>query len=212
MSNQSSAQGWAAKALTGAKPAVFWSDRDDAPAAAPALDGSITADLAVIGGGFTGLWAAIQALEENPNLEVVLVEGERCGFGASSRNGGFCDSSLTHGLENGLSHWPDDTEALIRLGRENLDGIEVSINRYSIDADFRRAAEVGVATAPWHLVSLQESHEVHRTVGDEVELLDAGEMQARVHSPTYLGGLIRHNDSSLLYPARLCWGLRAAAE
>ncbi len=45
-----------------------------------------------------------------------------------------------------------------------------------------------------------------------MELLDAAEMQARVHSPTYLGGLIRHNDSSLVDPARLCWGLRAAAE
>jgi len=204
--------GWAGQALDGAQPAVFWSDRDDAPPVSPVLGGTITADLTVIGGGFTGLWAAIQALEDEPGLRVVVLEGERCGFGASSRNGGFCDSSLTHGLENGLSHWPDDLDLLVRLGRENLDGIEASIDRYRISADFSRAAEVGVATEPWHLEGLQESLAKHRSIGDTVELLDAEAMQARVHSPTYRGGLIRHNDASLVDPARLCWGLRSAAE
>jgi glycine/D-amino acid oxidase-like deaminating enzyme len=141
----------------------------------------------------------------------VLVEGESCGFGASSRNGGFCDSSLTHGLENGLSHWPDDIETLVHLGRENLNGIEAAVKRYSIEADFRRAAEIGVATEPWHLDHLEKSEQVHRSVGDDVDLLDADQMQASVHSPTYLGGLIRRNEA-LVEPARLCWGLRAAAE
>jgi glycine/D-amino acid oxidase-like deaminating enzyme len=206
------ANGWPGQSLAGAKPAVFWSDRDDAPPITPALDSNTTADLTVIGGGFTGLWAAIQALEEHPGLRVAVLEAERCGFGASSRNGGFCDSSLTHGLENGLSHWPDDTAILIRLGRENLDAIERSVDRYEISADFRRAAEVGVATESWHLEALEESLAVHQSIGNDVELLDADGMQARIHSPTYLGGLIRHNDTSLVDPARLCWGLRAAAE
>jgi hypothetical protein len=114
------ADGWAHEALAGAKPEVFWSDRSDAPLPAPTLGGAITADLTVIGAGFTGLWTAIQALEDAPNLEVVVLESERCGFGASSRNGGFCDASLTHGLRNSLSHWPRETEILSRLGRENL--------------------------------------------------------------------------------------------
>ena len=204
-------EGWAGQALAGAKPAVFWSDRDDAPPLAPALAKNIIADLTIIGGGFTGLWAAIQALEEQPGLTVAVVEGERCGFGASSRNGGFCDSSLTHGLENGISHWPDDTETLVRLGRENLDGIEAAIKRYRIEADFRRAAEIGVATEPWHLEGMPDTVELHRSVGDDVDPLDADQMQARVHSPTYLGGLIRRNEA-LVDPARLAWGLKAAAE
>ena len=204
-------EGWAGQALAGAKPAVFWSDRDDAPPRAPALAKNIIADLTIIGGGFTGLWAAIQALEEQPGLTVAVVEGERCGFGASSRNGGFCDSSLTHGLENGISHWPDDTETLVRLGRENLDGIEAAIKRYRIEADFRRAAEIGVATEPWHLEGMPDTVELHRSVGDDVDPLDADQMQARVHSPTYLGGLIRRNEA-LVDPARLAWGLKAAAE
>jgi len=118
----------------------------------------------------------------------------------------------THGLENGLSHWPGDISTLVRLGRENLDAIDDSIDRYQITADYRRAAEIGVATADWHIEALQESFEAYRSIGDEVTLLGAEEIQARIHSPTYLGGLIRRNDMALVDPARLCWGLRAAAE
>ena len=206
------ASGWARQALDGAKPTVFWSDRTDAPEAAPMLDSKVAADLTVIGGGFTGLWAAIQALEEQPGLKVVILEGERCGFGASSRNGGFCDASLTHGLRNSLSHWPRETALLTRLGSENLDGIEASVDRYQIEADFRRVAEIGVATENWHVEALREEVPVHRANGDDVELLNADEMRARLNSPTYLGGLVRNNDMSLLDPARLAWGLRAAAE
>ncbi|MBK5266673.1 MAG: FAD-dependent oxidoreductase, partial [Acidimicrobiia bacterium] len=206
------ASGWASQALKGAKPAIFWSDRPDAPTAAPALSGPATADLTVVGGGFTGLWAAIQALEEQPELNVVVLEAERCGFGASSRNGGFCDSSLTHGLENGLSHWPDDLKTLVRMGRENLDGIDVAIDRYGIVADYHRAAEIDVATEPWHLESLRESLATHAQYGFDVELLDGDAMRSRVHSPTYLGGLLRRSDMALVDPARLCWELRRTAE
>jgi glycine/D-amino acid oxidase-like deaminating enzyme len=202
----------AQEALSGAKPAVFWSDRADAPAKAPILHGPTRADLTIIGGGLTGLWAALQALEDHPGIEVVVLEAERCGFGASSRNGGFCDSSLTHGLENGLMHWPGEIETLVRMGQQNLDDIEATIDRYQIAADFRRAAEVGVATRPWHLEELEESAEAYTSLGIEVTLLDANAMQARIASPTYLGGLVHHNVTSLVNPARLVWGLRRAVE
>ncbi len=207
-----STSSWAGEALAGARPAVFWSDCDDEPDPGPSLEGERRADLTVIGGGFTGLWAAIQALEQHRDMSVVLLEAERCGFGASSRNGGFCDGSLTHGLENGLAHWPDDITRLLRLGRQNLDGIETTVRHHGIDADFRRASEVGVATEQWQLDDFADAFDTHTSVGDQVELLDAEGMQARVHSPTYLGGIIRHNDLALVDPARLCWGLRSAAE
>lgn len=113
-----------AQALKGAKPAVFWSDRPDGPPQASVLSQVLSADLTVVGGGFTGLWAAIQALEDQPGIEVAVLEAERCGFGASSRNGGFCNSSLNHGLENGLLHWPDEIDVILRLGRDNLNAIE----------------------------------------------------------------------------------------
>ena len=70
--------------------------------------------------GFTGLWAAMFATAE-PGRRVVVLEAERIGHGAPSRNGGFCDSSLTHGLHNGAPHWPDELDALVRIGNENHD-------------------------------------------------------------------------------------------
>jgi flavin-dependent dehydrogenase len=72
------------------------------------LEGELEADLLVVGGGPTGLWAALLAKEDDPAREVVLLEGERIAFGASGRNGGFMDASLTRGIENGASRWPDE--------------------------------------------------------------------------------------------------------
>ena len=207
-----SPRGWAIRALEDVAPRVFWSDRDDAPDPAPVLDGETTADLTIVGGGFSGLWTAVQALEDQPGLDVVVLEAQRCGFGASSRNGGYCDSNLTHGLHNGLAHWPHENDTLMRMGRENLDGIEAAVERYHIRADFRRAAEIDVATESWHLTEISEGAEVHRAAGNQVDLLDREEVQSRLMSPTYLGGIIRHNDFALVDPARLAWGLRAAAE
>ena len=69
-----------------AKPAVFWTDNPDAPGDRPAIAGTVDTDLCIVGGGFTGLWAALHALEAQPGRRVVVLEGERCGFGASSRN------------------------------------------------------------------------------------------------------------------------------
>ena len=204
------ADAWAAEALSSAKPAVFWSDRLDAPKPTPTLEKTVDVDLAIIGGGFTGLWAAIQALEERPGLRVVVLEAERCGFGASSRNGGFCHSSLTHGLENALAHWPGDVQTLVRLGRDNLNGIEETINRYGIDADFRRLPMLRVATKAWHLEGVDEVLAAHRMVGDDVEVLDRVGVRARVNSPTYIGGVLQHNDAALVDPARLVWGLQDA--
>jgi len=85
-------------------------------------------------------------LEHDPGLAVTVLEAEVCGFGASSRNGGFCDSSITHGLYNGLAHWPEELPALIRLGRENLDRIEATRQTHGIDADFHRRGDISVAT------------------------------------------------------------------
>ena len=98
-----------------ASPLPFWLDRPR-PAEAPPLEGAVEADLAIVGGGFTGLWAAVQAKQERPQREVVLLEAETAGWGASGRNGGFVDASLTHGLLNGAARFPRELDALEALG------------------------------------------------------------------------------------------------
>src|SRR5689334_15825423 len=90
----------------------FWLDRLPARDPAPALHGLVDADLCIVGGGFTGLWAAVQAKAEAPARDVVVLEAHTVGFGASGRNGGFIVPSLTHGLSNGLSRFRDEIDLL----------------------------------------------------------------------------------------------------
>ena len=129
-----------ARLVTAAKPAPFWLDRPDAPAARDPLRGDLACDLVVIGGGFSGLWAALLAKEANPGRSVVLIEGRQVGWAASGRNGGFCEASLTHGAANGRERFPAEFGTLQRLGAENLDAIEAAVGKYGIDCDFERAA------------------------------------------------------------------------
>src|SRR5215217_9614706 len=104
----------------------LWLDRPR-PAPGPPLSRTVEADLAIVGGGFTGLWAAVLAKRERPEREVVLLEAETAGWGASGRNGGFVDASLTHGLVNGASRFPRELDALEQAGRENLEGFKADI-------------------------------------------------------------------------------------
>ena len=103
-------------ALAGAVPSSFWLDSPDRPDPEPPLTGSTSADLVVVGGGYTGLWTALLAKESDPARDVLLLEGRLSGWAASGRNGGFCAASLTHGLDNGLARFPDEMATLERLG------------------------------------------------------------------------------------------------
>jgi len=201
-----------AQLVAAAKPAVFWSDSPDAPRAATPLHGAASADLVIIGAGFTGLWAALQAVEENPGRSVMVLEADVAGFGASSRNGGFCDASLTHGLLNGVEHWPEEIDTLVAMGQQNLDEIMDTIERHRIDAHAHRADEVDVAIAEWQLADLDEAASTHASHGASVTLLDEDGARSIADSPTYLGGLVHHDSIALVDPARLVWGLRDACE
>jgi glycine/D-amino acid oxidase-like deaminating enzyme len=141
----------AARSLSDAQPRIFWSDRADASALAPSLTGNQSCDLVIVGGGFTGLWAAIQAKEQDPARDVVVLEAETVGFGASGRKGGFADASLTHGLRNGVRHFGHETAMLHQLGLENFHGIAATLNRYHIDADWDPRGILYVATEPYQL-------------------------------------------------------------
>jgi glycine/D-amino acid oxidase-like deaminating enzyme len=142
-----------------AQPTPFWLDRPDAPPARAPLRGETACDLAVVGGGFSGLWAALLAKEANPGRSVVLVEGNRIGWAASGRNGGFCEASLTHGADNGRARFPAEFGTLQRLGAENLDAIEASIGRHGIDCDFERAGTITVATEEYQVGELRAAAE-----------------------------------------------------
>lgn len=202
----------AASSADGAEPRVFWLDRPDRPEPRPPLRGDAEADLVVVGAGFTGLWTALLARELDPGREVVLLEAERIAFGASGRNGGFVAASLTHGLQNGLARFPGELGRLEELGRENLAGIAETIDRYGIDAAWEQTGELDIATRPRELDELAAHAEALRAHGWDARLLDREQVQAEVRSPTYLGGVWNRDGCALVHPARLAWGLAAAAE
>jgi glycine/D-amino acid oxidase-like deaminating enzyme len=197
-------------ALADSRPVPYWLDRPDAPKAMPALRGDARAGLAVIGGGFTGLWAALLARERDPSADIMLLEGRSAGWAASGRNGGFCSASLTHGLANGITRFPAEMATLVRLGQANLDEIAAAVDAYGIDCGFERTGELAVATAPWQLAGLAEDAAAAGRYGEEAVLLDAGSVRAELDSPAYLGGAWHTGSCAILDPALLAWGLRRA--
>ena len=144
----------------------------------------------------------------------MLIDAHEVGSAASGRNGGFMESSLTHGVANGLHRFGDELPVLEELGLRNLDEIEAAITRYGIDCDYERTGVLDVATTyhpPSYTDELRAEHQQLRSLGQRVEWLDADGVRAQVDSPTYTGGLWRKDRAALVDPARLVWGLKAAA-
>ena len=185
-------------ALAGARPLSPWLDDARRPAPLPPLRGAARADLAVVGGGYTGLWTALRAKERDPGRDVLLLEGASTGWAASGRNGGFVSASLTHGRSNGERHLPREVDRLDELGQENLDAFEETVARYGWDCAWERTGSLTLATEP---------HQVEELRGEE-GFLDTAAVQAEVHSPTYLAGVWNRRDTALVNPAQLVWELR----
>jgi glycine/D-amino acid oxidase-like deaminating enzyme len=198
-------------ALAGAKLFPFWLDNPAAPGAEPELVGDTKADLLIIGGGFTGLWAAVQAKELMPELDVVLIEAHLVAHGASGRAGGIISTSVMHGLPNAVRVFPNDIDQLEQFGQHNLDGFEATLERYGIDADIEWNGEMTVAVDAAHLDHLRGDCELHRKHGHNVVLLNREETREQLDSPLFEGALWSRDRSGIVHPAKLAWGLKRAA-
>jgi glycine/D-amino acid oxidase-like deaminating enzyme len=197
--------------LAQVKEIPYWLDDIDHPTDTPRVVGDVSADLLIIGGGFTGLWAAIEAKTTHSHLDVVLVEGDAIAHGASGRNGGFVAASLTHGFANGLDWWPNDIHKLVALGQQNLDEMEAFVRKHNIDCDWQRVGEIDVATEDYQVDDLKEYVELAAPYGEELLWLDESQTRSRLNSPTYKGGLFDPDSVAICDPARLAWGLRDVA-
>lgn len=198
-------------AFADAVPRPFWLDDLPRRDPHPRLERTVQTDLCIVGGGFTGLWAALHAKRDRPDRAVVLLESGRCGEGASGRNGGFLAASLTHGIANGMARFADELETLERLGMENFAGLRTDLERHGVDAELETTGTLTVALEPHELPELHEEAELLRRFGHRAEVLDRDATRAEVDSPTYLGGLWCETDTALVHPGRLADGLRAAA-
>ena len=187
----------------------FWLDDPLRPTPLPDLTKEISADLLVIGAGFSGLWTALLAKEENPSRDVVILEGGEIAIGASGRNGGFMSASITHGFSNGLSRWPNELPELIELGLKNLDEIEEIIQRLGIECDYIRSGAIDLASEPHQVKEMEEELEESKPFNMNYTFFDRDEVQSIVKSPIYIAG-IKKPGTAMINPAQLAWGLRKA--
>jgi glycine/D-amino acid oxidase-like deaminating enzyme len=181
-------------------------------AACPPVTGTVRADFCVVGGGYTGLWTALDLVEQAPDASVVVLEAGACGFGASGRNGGW------------MTSWMDELEGLSeRFGSEQalwladessatVGRIERFTQENGIDCHFRRRGGLWVASAPPQLPVVRAAVEAARRLGrgHVVEELSAGSMAARTGTEVALGGALV-KDGAAVQPALLARGLRRVA-
>ncbi len=176
----------------------------------PALTGAAEADVVVIGGGFTGLSAALHLAEGG--ARVILLEAETPGWGASGRNGGQ--------VNPGLKDTPEETEArfgadlggrMVRMTSGSADLVFDLIARHGIDCDAARMGWLRPATSARTLAGLLDVARQWRARGVEVEPVSRAEMARLLGTEAYAGGVIDRRGGNL-HPLNYALGLAAAAE
>ena len=199
----------------GAAAVSFWLTQLDPGRPRPALSGSRTADVCIVGGGFTGLWTAYELLRRQSSLDVVVLEAHEVGFGASGRNGGWVEGSLAGDRE----HWAarggrDGVIALERAMHETVDEIGRVAERERIDCGFKKGGALTVAQSELHAGRVRAAVQRDREwgLGDEDSvLLDGAQAQARVAVDGVLAARwFAH--CARVQPATLVRGLGEAAE
>lgn len=199
--------------LSNACPSTYWSstltDTQNNIGACKPASSDVSCDLAIIGGGFTGLWSALKARERYPDATIVVLEAKACGAAASGQNGGFCAPSISHGASNALARWPKEADTLIRLGRENLQELAQDLQTYEIDAEFKLAGKLNVAETAWQTKGLHAMAKSYDRLGIEHTLLEGDALKNKFDSPTYTTGLFEPNYG-LVNPLKLVAGLRSS--
>jgi glycine/D-amino acid oxidase-like deaminating enzyme len=177
--------------------------------AAPPLRGSTTADVVVVGGGYTGLWSALRVTELEPGARVVVLEADICGGGPSGRNGGF------------VTNWWDEFPTL--LDRYGLSGaramgeaIESAVDEigafgveHGVDAWYTKAGSLSVSAAPAQDDAWADAVEAlgEHGLADRLVPVTADEVAARVRSPVFRDGAFMPGAATV-QPATLARGLR----
>jgi glycine/D-amino acid oxidase-like deaminating enzyme len=199
----------------------YWLEEAGEVSPMPELVGERSADLVVIGGGYTGMWAAWQIKVLEPEAKVVLLEADVCGQGPSGRNGGFCNV-MWFSLPNMRARWGDAAAlAVARASQQAIEGVEAFCREEGVDAWFRRGGYLQVSTAPAHdgvwdeAVAACRDLEIGNAAGgaalgrrvEPARALSHDEVVARCASPAFRGGAF-YPDAATVQPARLAFGLR----
>jgi glycine/D-amino acid oxidase-like deaminating enzyme len=182
------------------------------PSPAPVLSADATADVAIVGGGYTGLWTALALRERAPELRVTLLEAEICGNGPSGRNGGF-----VHGYWAVLASLlpllgEERALELARAGERIVPGIRAWAEARGEDVWLREAGMLEVSAAPAQDSAVEKAVGAAASVGreDQAVSLSPAEVAKRVSSPVFRRGVF-FSDGATVHPGLLVRAVRRAA-
>jgi glycine/D-amino acid oxidase-like deaminating enzyme len=193
----------------------WWRSLGGPPAPRPPLPGPTQADVAIVGAGYTGLWTAYYLKRARPSLEIVVLEREHAGFGASGRNGGwvsgfFSGPPRVYERRGGAGGY----RALTRAMLDTVDEIAAVLSEHEIDADFIKRGQLGIALNDAQTLRLREEvtgSRVHGLDDGDLRELSAEQLAARLRvtgarSATFSPHVAR------VHPAKLLTGLAALVE
>jgi len=184
----------------------YWLGTKDYTPNAP-LSGDIDVDVAIVGGGFTGLSTAYHLKKADPSLSVALLESQVIGFGASGRNGGF--NMTLFGLTMGIT--------ALRFGRNKakeahhymeraVDTLRDLVKELEIDCDYEHPGFLRVATSEKYKKRILHEMEIAHSLDiTGIEWIDKDKVQNEVASPMYLGAWWEPR-CGIINPAKLSWG------
>jgi glycine/D-amino acid oxidase-like deaminating enzyme len=180
----------------------------------PPLDGSITADVAILGAGYTGLWTALSILEKDPSRKVVIVEREIVGWGASGRNGGWLspEISVSH-TEMIARHGKDATRATHDALVDTIDHVQAAVERHGIDAHLDRHGMLMLARGGHQMKTLRHIYDEMADLGypDFYRWLEPGEAAELVKVDNTWAAIFAEPFAAI-HPGRLVRGLARAVE
>lgn len=193
----------------------FWQASLPAAARRPPLPGDRDADVCIVGAGFTGLWTAYELKRARPQLDVVVLEREHAGFGASGRNGGWLTPAFGAPRERiARAHGRDAALALERAMRATVEEVLAACVREGVDADVAQGGVLRVARNPAQAARLRAHVTAERAWGigpEDLAELDTAALAERVRVAGALGATWSPHGVRV-QPAKLVRGLADAVE
>lgn len=190
-----------------------WWEQIGAPQPRPELPGDLSADVAIVGAGYTGLWTAYYLKQAKPDLRVVIIEERHVGYGASGRNGGWLTAAITGGREQYVkTHGRDAAERFQRAMNETVDEVIRVAGVERIDADIKKGGEFNVAYTPAQEARIRAyaASEQQWKYAD-LSLLEAPEAMAKINVANTRAA-VWHPNAARIQPAKLAAGLAEAVE
>lgn len=185
----------------------FWMESAPYEPGSP-LEGDRRVDVAIVGGGFAGLWTAYHLKRAEPSLDIAVVERDVVGYGASGRNGGFAMTLVGRNLDDLAREFStEEAKAAHQAMVDGVEGIGRFCSEHGVDAEYEKNGVLTVSTAPWQDAGIEADVRATEELGiGDVRFLDGETLREMVHSPLYRCGH-EEGSSAIVNPAKLAWGI-----